>query len=139
MNYTLDEEEEQILQLLVNVTAEKTFDKVYAHAWTCGDINERINTTFYHRDVRCEIKFNNEGCFTFESSTSACDLGNISLQRKYCFIKSSLFSLIRKPELDTKHPIIDASLNLHNAIMQREAEKNKLKQQKTWDKLFSKP
>jgi uncharacterized protein YqeY len=46
--------------------------------------------------------------------------------------------LFKETPLDVNHPVVDAALTVHKEIMQKEAEKNLLKRQKTWDKLLSK-
>ena len=141
MNYTLDEEEQNVLLLLETAKAEGSFDK---NAYTCetkySDCNIHYSMSFFHREIYCKIKFSSKcGTFSFCMDNSIRNLGDYTLEKKYCTLKSYLFGLIKETPLDVNHPIVAASLNIHKIIMQKAEEKDKLKRQKTWDKLLSKP
>jgi hypothetical protein len=138
MNYSLDDDEKQILQLLQTAKAEGSFDK-YAYAnqtyeYRDGDTN--FTMQFYHRKVHCEIKFSSKhGTFSFCIDENSV-FHSIAIEKKYCITKSRFFGLIRETSLDVNHPIVDASLTIYKEIMQKAADVDTLKRQKTWDKLL---
>lgn len=140
MNYTLDEEEQNALLLLETAKAEGSFDKnAYTYETKYSDSNIHYSITFYHRKVYCKIKFSSKcGTFSFGMDNFLGGLGENIMEKKYCTLKSYLFGLIKETPLDVNHPIVAASLNIHKIIMQKAEEKDKLRRQKTWDKLLSK-
>jgi hypothetical protein len=140
MNYNLDEEEKQFLQLLQTAKAEGSFDKnAYTSETKYSDCNIHYSITFFHRDVYCKIKFSSKcGTFSFSMDDSVCFSFENIIEKKYCTLKSYFFGFIKETPLDVNHPIIDACLTVHKELMQRIKEKETSKRQKNWDKLLSK-
>lgn len=137
MNYSLDDEEKQILQLLQTAKAEGAFDEnAYAYPTKYCDGDTEFSIHFYHRKVRCEIKFSSKhGTFSFCIDENSV-FHSIAIEKKYCITNSRFFGLIRETSLDVNHPIVDASLTIYKEIMQKAADVDTLKRQKTWDKLL---
>lgn len=140
MNYTLDEEEKQILQLLETARAEGSFNEnAYTHETKYNNCNIHYGITFCHRSVYCKIMISSKcGSFSFYMNNFIGNLGDSEIKRKYCTTKSHFFGLIRETPLDVNHPVVDAALTVHKEIMQKATEVDALKRQKTWDKLLSK-
>lgn len=139
MNYILDNNEKQFLQLLQTAKAEGSFNKnasAYETKYSGGNINYTVS--FFHRDVYCKIKFSSKcGRFSFCLDDYGSYVDGNTIEKKYCTTKSRFFGLIKETPLDVNHPVVDASLKIHKEIMQKAAEKEALKRQKTWDKLLN--
>lgn len=131
MNYTLDDEEKRLLQLIESVNDSNNF--VEKNAIATESIHAYV-MFFDHNDVRCSIMINKKGRLQFKA-------GNyfICFERKYRTCTTKWFGFIKTYHMDYNHPLIKAGLKTHELIMQAAKAVDKQKQEKIWKNLLSNP
>ena len=129
MNYALDEEEKQLLQLLESVNDSNNF--VEKNAFATESIHA-YSVFFDHNDVRCSIMINKKGRLQFKA-------GNyfIFFERTYRTCTTKWFDFIKTYHMDYNHPLIKAGLKTHKLIMQAAKAVDKQKQEKIWKNLLN--
>lgn len=129
MNYTLDEEEKNILQLLQDAKSAGAFEDAFANS-----NGHSFAMEFKHRKLYCSIRFDAYGTFYFRSSAPEY---TCNIEKQYCIHESYFFGLCKKSRLDTNHPIIVTSCATHDEIMQKSKEVDTQKKQKVWKHLLN--
>lgn len=129
MNYTLDEEDKNILQLLQDVKSAGGFDDA-----TAVSNGYFFAIEFMHKNFYCSTRFDQHGTFYFRSSSpeNVCNI-----KKQYCIHESYFFGLCKKSRLNANHPVIVASRDAYDFIMQRSREVDEQKKQKVWKQLLN--
>lgn len=128
MNYQLDDEEKQLLQLLEAINDANNFVEKNAFA------TESIRTysmCFDHNNTRCGIVLSKKGRLHFKAGNFC-----IFFEREYT-CTTGRFGFIKTHHMDYNHPLIKATLKTHNLIMQAAEAVDKRKQEKAWQQLLN--
>lgn len=132
MNYQLDDEEKQLLQMLETVNNANNFVKKNASATESIDI---YGAYFNHNDVRCSILINKKGELYFEARPPNVFFNRIEFRRTYHTHATKWFGFVKTRHMDYNHPLIKAALKTHNLIMQAAEAVDKRNQEKIWEQL----
>jgi len=129
MNYQLDDEEKQLLQLLEVVNNINNFVEINAFAI---ESIHAYGVCFDHNDVRCSITLDKKGRLQFKAGNSY-----IFFERTYYTCTLKWFGFVKTYHIDYNHPLIKAALKTHKLIMQAAEAVNKQKKEKIWKNLLS--
>lgn len=134
MNYQLDNEEKQLLQMLETVNNTNNFVKKNASA---TESIHNYNASFDHNDARCSIIINKKGELYFKAISLNVIFNKIEFRRTYHTHTTKWFGFIKTHHMNYNHPLIKAALKTYNLIMQTAEAVDKRNQKKFWEQLLN--